>query len=168
MAKRMLKRYGLEGGAKVLIAIGFLFNLLAWFVAAYYLRLTGSTIAPLLIVPLIFTCISAISLLVILYRYTLFEKYPYLVNLPSIFYRIGKGRDGERKQSMAFSMIFTVHALVIAAVGLMGLLLTISIGSGIKTSSIGSSFFILYLATVAILIAGVFLQYRRIYIRFSK
>jgi hypothetical protein len=166
MAKRMLKRYGLESGAKILIVIGLLFNLFAWFVAAYYFGLTGSKIT-LLIVPFIFTCVSVILLIVIRYRYTLFEKYPYIMSLPSIFYRIGEGKDGGSKQSMAFSMIFTVHALIIAVVGFMGLLLTFSIGSSIRSNT-ASPFFYLYLATVAILIVAVFMQYRRIYIRFSK
>lgn len=168
MAKQTLKRYGLEGGAKLLILIGLLFNLFAWFVAAYYFWLPGGAIAVFLIVPTIFTCVSLILLMVIRYRYTIFEKYPYLMNLPSIFYRIGEGKDGKSKQSMAFSMIFTVHSLVLAVVGFMGLLLTISIGSGIKSSAAGVFFLGAYLVTVAILIVSVFLQYRRIYIKFSK
>ncbi len=166
MARRMLKRYGLEGRAKILIAIGLLFNLFAWFVAAYYFSPAGGKIT-LFIVPFIFTCVSAILLIVIKYRYTLFEKYPYLMNLPSIFYRIGEQKDGGNKQSMAFSMIFTVHTLVIAVVGFMGLLLTFSIGSGVHNHTVSPSLY-LYLITVAVLIVAVFLQYRRIYIRFSK
>ncbi len=166
MAGSKLKRYGLEKGAKVLIAIGLVFNLLAWIVAAYYFAVTTGTIA-LLIVPFLFTCISAIALLAIYYRYTLFENYPYLVNLPSIFYRIGAGKNGASKQSQAFSMIFTVHALVIAMVGLMGLVLTFTIGSSIKSNA-ASPFLYVYLAIVAVLIAAVFLQYRRIYVRFVK
>jgi hypothetical protein len=166
MAGMKLKRYGLEKGAKVLIAIGLLFNLVAWIVAAYYFGLAGNTFS-LFIVPFIFTCVSALALLVIHYRYTLFENYPYLMNLPSIFYRIGGGKDGAGKQSMAFSMIFTVHALVIAMVGLMGLVLTFAIGSSIKSNA-ASPFLYVYLAIVAILIVSVFLQYRRIYVKFVK
>jgi hypothetical protein len=167
MAGMKLKRYGVEGRAKVLISIGLLFNLLAWILAAYYFWLNGG-LAVLFIVPFIFTCVSAISLLVIRFRYTLFERYPYLMNLPSVFYRIGEGKNGASKRSMAFSMIFTVHALVIALVGFMGLLLTVSIGSGIKSSPAGIFFFGAYLVTVAVLIVSVLLQYRRIYIRFVK
>jgi hypothetical protein len=165
MAKRMLKRYGLEGGAKVLIAVGLLFNLFAWLIAAYYFGLSGGKIT-LFIVPFISTCVSALLLLVIRYRYTLFEKYPYLINLPSLFYHIGEQR-GASKQSTAFSMIFTVHALMLAAVGLMSLLLTVSIGYSEQSNTV-SPFLYSYLVTVAILIVAVFLQYRRIYIRFSK
>lgn len=87
MARRMLKRYGLEGFAKILIAIGLLLTLFAWIAGMYYFGITGKT--TLFIVPLIFTCVSAVLLLIIRYRYTLFEKYPYLMNLPSLFYRIG-------------------------------------------------------------------------------
>ncbi len=166
MAGSKLKRYGMEEGAKILIVLGLLFNLSAWLVAAYYLSPSGGRIA-LLIVPFIFTCVSALLLLVIHYRYTLFEKYPYLMSLPSIFYRIGEQKDGANKQSMAFSMIFTVHALVIALVGFMGLILTITIGTSIHRDAVSSGLY-LYLLTVAVLVASVFLQYRRIYIRFSR
>ena len=165
VAKRTLKRYGLEGGAKILIVIGLLFNLLAWLVAAYYFGLSGGKIA-LFIVPFIFTCISALLLLVIHYRYTLFEKYPYIMSLPSLFYRLGEQKDASR-QSIAFSMIFTVHALILAMVGLMGILLTASIGYSEQSNTV-SPFLYSYLVVVAVLIAAVFLLYRRIYIRFSK
>ena len=162
----MLKRYGLEGIAKALIAVGLLFNLVAWLLAASYFGPSGGRIT-LFIVPFIFTCVSALALLVIHYRYTLFEKYPYLMNLPSIFYRIGEGKDGLSKQSIAFSMIFTVHALVIAVIGVMSMILTIAVGSSIKSSA-ASPFLYLYLLVVAILIISVFLQYRRIYHRLAK
>ncbi len=165
MAGRKLKRYGLEGGAKALIAIGLLFNLSAWFVAAYYFGLAGSRIT-LFIVPFIFTCISAIGLLVIRYRYTMFEEYPYLMNLPSFFYRLGERKDAS-KQGIAFSMIFTVHALVLSVLGFLSLLLTVAIGYSIKSNA-ASPFLYAYLAIIAILVASVFLLYRRIYVRFAK
>ncbi len=165
MAVRALKRYGLEGIAKILIAIGLLFDLLAWIVAAYYFGFTSGKIT-LFIIPFIFTCISIVLLLVIRYRYALFEDYPYLMNLPSIFYHI-KERKGSDNRSAAFSMIFTVHTLGIAALGLMGLLLTFSIADSISAKAV-SPFFYSYLIVVAILIIAVFVQYRRIYIRFSK
>jgi len=161
----MLKRYGLEGVAKGLIAVGLLLNLFAWFVAAYYFGIAGSRIA-LLITPFIFACVSALALLIIRYRYTLFEKYPYLMNLPSLFYHLG-GRKDTTKQSIAFSMIFTVHALVVAFVGLLSLLLTVAIGSSIQNNT-PSPFLYIYLVVIAILIVSIFLQYRRIYLRFAK
>ena len=165
MAGRKLKRYGLEGVAKALIAIGLLFNLFAWFVASYFSGLTSGKIT-LFIVPFIFTCVSALGLLVIRYRYTLFEKYPYLMNLPSLFYYLGEQKDAS-KQSIAFSMIFTVHAFVLSVLGFLSLLLTVTIGSSIKGNA-ASPFLYIYLVIVAILIASVFLLYRRIYVRFAK
>ncbi len=165
MANRTLKRYGLEGAAKALIAIGLLLTILSWIAGFYYFGIVGKTV--LFIVPFTFTCILAILLLAIRYRYTLFEKYPYLMNLPSIFYRIGAGKKGPDNQSKAFSMIFTVHALVIAFLGLLSLVLAISIGSGIKGSQ-ASPFLYAYLAIIAILVVSVLVQYRRIYIRFAK
>ena len=165
MAGRMLKRYGLEGIAKILIAIGLLFVLFAWIAGVYYFGIAGDR-ATMLIVPLIFTCVLAVPLLAIRYRYTLFEEYPYLMSLPSLFYRI-KEQKGAGDQSIAFSMIFTVHALVIAFLGLLSLILTISIGSSIK-SGVASPFLYVYLATAAILVVSVLLQYRRIYLRFAK
>ena len=163
MKSRILKRYGLEGAAKVLIAIGLLLILSSWFVGIHYFRLNGRI--ALLVVPLIFTGVSAVLLLVIKYRYTLFERYPYLINLPSLFYRIGR-QEGSNNQSIAFSMIFTVHAFVIGAMGFLSLLLTIAVGSSVKGGA-ASPLMYAYLATLAALIIAVLLQYRRIYIRFT-
>ena len=164
MAGIMLKKYGLEGAAKILIAIGLLLVLSSWIVGAYYLGATGITA---LLAPFIFTCVLAGTLFVIKYRYTLFEKYPYLVNLPSLFYRI-KAKKGSNNQSVAFSMIYTVHALVVAFLGLLSLVLTISIGSSINSGGTAWTFLHIYLVIIAVLIISVFLQYRRIYIRFMK
>jgi hypothetical protein len=140
--------------------------LISWILAAHYLsvnQITKDKLA-LLLIPLIFTAVAAILLLVIKYRYTLFEKYPYLMNLPSIFYRIGEGKD-TKKKSIAFNRIFTVHSLVLTFLGLLSILLTLSIGSNAKTSS---PFFYSYLIVVAVLIVSVFLIYRRIYIKFMS
>ncbi len=132
MAGRKLKRYGLESAAKVLIVIGLLLVLFSWFAGFYYFQSAGKT--TLFIAPLVFTCVLVMLLLIIKYRYTLFEKYPYLMNLPSLFYRIGD-QEGANNQSIAFSMIFTVHAFVTAFIGFLSLLLTISIGSSVKGSA---------------------------------
>ena len=166
MPDKKLKRYGLEKGAKILIVVGLLLILVSWIMAAYYITVnpTAKSSLALLLVPVIFTAVAAILLLVIKYRYTLFEKYPYLMNLPSIFYHLGE-RNDTKKQSTAFNMIFTVHSLVIAFLGLMGLLLTISIGSSTKASS---PFFYSYFVVIAALIASVILIYRRIYVRLRK
>ena len=166
MASKMLKRYGLEGAAKILIAIGLLLVLVSWIVSVYYLGITGKV---LFIVPFIFTCVSVILLLVIKYRYTLFEKYPYLMNLPSMFYRIGqqKGQKSANNQSIAFSMIFTVHSLVIAVIGFLSVLLTFSIASSVRGNA-ASPFLYVYLATALIMAVSVLFLYRRIYMRFVK
>ncbi len=166
MANRVLKRYGLEGMAKALISLGVLFVFFAWLAGAYYFVLTVKS-AIIFIVPLIFTCVLALTILIIRYRYTMFEKYPYLMNLPSLFYRI-KDKKGTNNQSLAFSMIFTVHSLVVAFLGILSLILTISIGSSVKSHGIASAFLYIYLAIVAVLIISVFLQYRRIYMKFVK
>lgn len=160
MASRKFKRYNLENSAKMLISAGVLLLLFSWLAGLYYFQSTGIT--KMFLVPFIFTCISALLLLMIRYRYALFERYPYLVSLPSLFYRIEK-----KKQAIAFSMIFTVHSLGVAFIGLMSLLLTISIGSGIKDSA-ASPFLYLYLLVVALLVVSALLLYRRIYHRFAK
>ncbi len=160
VARRTLKRYGLESAARVFIAIGLLLILSSWILGAYYFSSTGG-ISPF-IAPFIFTCVAAGVLLVIRYRYTLFEKYPYLLNLPSIFYRIGGRQNDAKKQSIAFSMIYTVHSLVMAFIGFMSLLLTVTIASRYTAT------LYVYLIVVAILIVSVFLLYRRIYIRLSN
>ncbi len=166
MATRLLKRYGLEGIAKVLIAIGLLLVLSAWIVGVYYYGITSAGKLTLLIVPFIFTCVLAALLFVIRYRYTLFEKYPYLVNLPSLFYRV-KQKKGSNNRSVAFSMIYTVHALVITFLGLISLVLTVAIGTSIQSNT-PSFLLYAYLGLIAILGVSVLLQYRRIYIKFVK
>ena len=164
MATKLLKRYGLERAAKILIAIGLLLVLASWFAGAYYFGVIGNISA--FIAPFIFTCVSIVLLLVVKYRYTLFEKYPYLMNLPSLFYRIGE-KKGTNNQSIAFSMIFTVHAMVLAVMGFLSLLLTVTIGSSIKSSA-ASPFLYVYIATAVIMAVSVLLLYRRIYLRFAK
>ncbi|MDE1824891.1 MAG: hypothetical protein KGH61_00160 [Candidatus Micrarchaeota archaeon] len=166
MATRMLKRYGLEGAAKILIAIGLLLVLFAWVAGVHYFGIIGKV--TLFVVPLIFTCVLALLLLVIRYRYTLFEKYPYLMNLPSLFYRIKEQKGkGTNNQSIAFSLIFTVHSLVVAFLGILSVVLTISIGSSIR-SGVASPLLYIYLVLIAILGVSVLFQYRRIYVRFVK
>ncbi|HUC38818.1 MAG TPA: hypothetical protein VL944_01680 [Candidatus Acidoferrum sp.] len=161
MAKMTLKRYGLEKGAKVLILIGVVLNLAAWIIAAHYAGIMY--MAVLFIAPAIFTLVFAITLLVVRYRYTLFEKYPYLINLPSMFYRLGANA---KTQSKAFTKIYTVHAVVLAVLGVMDVLLTTSIGR--STVGAGKLSFVLYLIVVAVLIVSVFLLYRRIYMQLKK
>ena len=154
MVSRMLKRYGLESTAKGLILFGFLLILFSWIVGVYYYGIIGKI--TLFVVPFIFTCVLALLLFIIKYRYALFEKYPYLMNLPSLFYRI-KERKGTNNQSIAFSMIFTVHSLVIAFLGLLSLVLTISVAFSIKNNG-ASPFIYAYLAIIAILVVSVLLQ----------
>ena len=103
MAAKNLKRYGLEKGAKVFIVIGLLLILISWILAIHYLTInqTAKDRLALLLIPLIFTAIAAILLLVIKYKYTIFERYPYLMNLLSIIYRIGgRKRHKEAKHSI--------------------------------------------------------------------
>ncbi len=165
MAAKNLKRYALEKGAKVFIVMGLLFILISWILAIHYLIVNqiAKDRFALLLIPLIFTAVAAILLLVIKYRYTIFERYPYLMNLPSIIYRIGGGKD-TKKQSIAFNMIFTVHSLVLIFIGLLSILLTLSIGSAAK---VNSPFFYSYFVVIAFLVISVFLIYRRIYLKFS-
>ena len=164
MAVVKLKRYGLEGIAKAFIAISLLLLIVSWIAAFYYYGIIGKSV--LFIIPLIFTLASALILLMLRYRYALFERYPYLMNLPSLFYRI-EDKKGKENRSRAFSMIFTVHSLVLSFMGFLSLLLTISIGSSIKSSA-ESPLLYAYLGTVVVLVVAVLLLYRRIYIKFSK
>ncbi|MEM3211801.1 MAG: hypothetical protein QXR85_00610 [Candidatus Micrarchaeaceae archaeon] len=159
----LLKRRGLEGTAKILIITGLLLLLFSWLAAAHYYGIFGKPV--LFLAPFIFTCIMALLLLVIKYRYVLFEKYPYLINLPSLFYHVRK--QNTNNQSIAFSMIFTVHALVVAFMGLLSSILTISISISIPDNA-AHLFLYVYLAVIAILVISVFLQYRRIYIKLTK
>ena len=84
MVAKNLKRYGLEKGAKILIAIGLLLILISWVLAIGYISVNqiAKDRLALLLIPSTFTAVAALLLLVIKYRYTLFERYPYLMNLP--------------------------------------------------------------------------------------
>ncbi len=164
MVIKVLKRHPLEEAARLLIAIGLVLIIFSWMFGIYFSVFTGKL--TVFIVPFVFTCVSLLLSLMILYRYELFEKYPYLMNLPSLFYRI-KDRKGMDNRSVAFSMIFTVHSLVIAFIGFLSVLLTISIGFSINKAA-PSQFLYVYLATIVILIVLVLFLYRRIYIKFSK
>ncbi|MCL5423763.1 MAG: hypothetical protein M1385_01610 [Candidatus Marsarchaeota archaeon] len=164
MAIRVLKRYPLEDAARLLIAIGLVLIIFSWMFGIYFSVLTGKV--TVFIVPFIFTCVSILLSLMILYRYELFEKYPYIMNLPSLFYRI-KDRKGVDNKSIAFSMIFTVHSLVIAFIGFLSVLLTFSVGFSINKTATSQLLYV-YLATIVILIISVLFLYRRIYIKFSK
>lgn len=164
MTRRPLKRYPLENIAKILIYTGFLFVVFSCITGVYYFGITGKI--SLLIVPVIFLLILSALLLFIRYRYALFERYPYLMNLPSLFYRIGD-RKGSKTQSIAFSRIFTVHALVICLLGIASFVLTIAMGSSIGTT-VTSPLLYVYLAIVMTLAIAVILQYRRIYLEFLK
>ena len=101
MVSKTLKKYKLENAAKILIVIGLLLILSSWILGVYYFGISGKITQ--FIAPLIFTCVSIVLLLIIKYRYTLFERYPYLMNLPSLFYRLGEHKDTS-KQSIAFSV----------------------------------------------------------------
>lgn len=164
MVIKVLKRHPLEEAARLLIAIGLVLIIFSWMFGIYFSVFTGKL--TVFIVPFVFTCVSLLLSLMILYRYELFEKYPYLMNLPSLFYRI-KDRKGMDNRSIAFSMIFTVHSLVIAFIGFLSVLLTISIGFSINKAA-PSQLLYVYLATIVILIVSVLFLYRRIYIKFSK
>lgn len=164
MATQKLKRYGIERVAKVMIAAGLLLLFISWLAGLRYYEFVGKAV---LIVPLLFTLVSILLLLVIRYRYTLFERYPYLMNLPSLFYRVGK-QKGKNNQSIAFRMIFTVHSLSITFIGLLSLILTISIGSSIGAGHHITSTLYVYFATIIIFVVSVLFLYRRIYIRFVK
>ena len=164
MAAKKIKRYGLESAAKVLIGISLLLLVVSWIASFYYFGILGKSV--IFIIPLIFTLAAILVLLMIRYRYVMFERYPYLMNLPSLFYRI-EDRKGKDNRSKAFSMIFTVHSLVLAFMGFLSLLLTISVGSSIRSSA-ESPFIYVYLGTVVVLVVAVLLLYRRIYIKFSK
>lgn len=166
MPNKKLERYNLEKGAKISITVGLLLLLVSWIISLIYVNtaLTSKDRLALFLIPSIFTAVDIILLLVIKYRYTLFEKYPYLINLPSVFYHLSE-KKSVKKQSIAFNMIFTVHSLVIAFLGLLSILLVLSIGS---SSKVNSPFFYSYFIVIAILVISVLLIYRRIYINLKE
>jgi uncharacterized membrane protein len=170
--------YPLSGAAKALILSAFIINLLALFVVAYYYpslpNVTpthyGINGAPnsygnkssLLIIPGIFIALFVFLVLILRFRYTLLEKYPYLLNLPSFVYVLGT-KTSPSVQGEVINRVFSVFSLSVLYVSLLNLTISLAIMRQDAYLLLPS-----VLAIIAVFIASVLLLYRSIYRRFAK
>lgn len=154
-----LKRYPLSKLAKTFIAIGIALLIITLALGIYSLstQIASKTKIALYIVLSVWVVIFAFLLLVIKYRYEIFEKYPYLMSLPSLFYQL----KGE-KRNKGFSMIFTIHAFTLVYLGFLGLLVIMLITKspiGFERNIILGSLY----TVIILFVVGVLLVYRWIY-----
>lgn len=180
MKNRLLKRLELEGASKAIIALALLLTIFAWIIVAYFYPSLPAIVAAhygingtsdsynyksgLLYLPAIFTAITALLILVIRYRYALFEKYPYFLNLPSFIYHLSMQND-KTKQAVILNKVFTVYTFPLLMISTLNLIFTFATFSRAST--------ILYfvyaaLILIAIMLLAIFSLYRRIYKEFSR
>ncbi len=159
MAKSMkVRHYPLSKVARFVIALAFLINIVALIITWYYYPELKSTI---LIVPAIFLFVFAIILLLLRFRYTLFERYPYILNLPSFVYRLGMEKNPD-VEGQIISRVFSVHAFTALYLSILNLIIT----SAAATQN--SSFLLPAILTLVIVfVVTIFSLYRNIYISFA-
>ncbi len=90
-----VKHYPLSKAARMIVLSSLIINIFMILLIAYFYHGAPNSglKATLLILPAIFITIFVIFLLILRFRYTLLEKYPYLINLPSFVYRLGMEKD---------------------------------------------------------------------------
>ncbi len=172
-----IERESLRFRGKASIAMGIALLALSWAVATYYYRILPDTVpthydlygrpngwgskASLLLAPAILTGVGIALLAVIKYRYTMIERYPYLVNMPAFMILVSSDRLTPTERSSIVNMVFEVISIELALLGLLGLEITyFSFTMVTGGSSIGLFSSTLY-TTIAIMIAiPLFLFYK--------
>lgn len=172
-----IERESLRFRGKASIAMGIALLALSWVVATYYYRILPDTVpthydlygrpngwgskASLLLAPAILTGVGIALLAVIKYRYTMIERYPYLVNMPAFMILVSSDRLTPTERSSIVNMVFEVISIELALLGLLGLEITyFSFTMVTGGSSIGLFSSTLY-TTIAIMIAiPLFLFYK--------
>ncbi len=173
--------YPLSRFARITLLCGLIVNIIALLIFAHYYQMLPSTIpnhlnlnhnalgpkTSLLVIPAIFWTVFVLFLVIIHFRYTLLEKYPYLINLPSFVYRLGMEKN-PKLEGEVINKVFTVYSLTMLYVPIVNLILTLSLlpnaGHGLYARTILPFIFI----TVAIFVIAVFALYRNIYRSFAK
>ncbi len=171
----------MSANAKALIVISLLIDAAVFLTFAHYYPMLPNTVAThygasgapasygpktdLLVVPAVFLIVLATLLAALHFRYTIMEKYPYMLNLPSFVYKFGTERNRE-VQSMVISKVFTVYSLAIFYVSVLNLLITPAV---LQVGSIADRPILpVIIATAAVFTITAFALYRRIYKGFSK
>lgn len=178
-----IKHQPLSSFARSIIFLAAVINVLMLLDIAYYYPSLPNTIvthygsngAPiaygskvdLLYAPIILFAVFALILLILRYRYTLFEKYPYLINLPSFVYVLGSEGDAEVR-SKIMGRVFTVYALSTLYLAVLNVIITtVMLHRGASNLYIRFALPMIF-ATVCVFVITVLLVYRDIYKSFAK
>lgn len=160
-----IKRLPLEKTARTAIILIVITFLAMWLSAIYYHPNVSSTgLWPLL--PALYTIVMACFLLVLHFRYSLLERYPYLLNLPSFVYRLAAEKKTE-VHGRVINRIFTVWfigALFLSVIWAGVIYLVFSLQGQGHLAGLLVSFILIMLA---LLLITVFSLYRSIYRSFA-
>ena len=160
-----VKHYPLSGLARAALLIAVILNVSIWIWVAHNYNSIISTDA-LFIIPSVFTIILAVFLIILRFRYTLLERYPYLINMPSFVYRLGMAKNPETEGKI-IGKVFTIHslsALYISVLEVLGTYAVLPIKGAQHTNLLLPSL----LFVIAVFVMTVFALYRSIYISFAK
>ncbi len=152
-----VKYYPLSNGARSILVAAFVINIIATLAFIY----ADGSRKSLLIVPGIYLAVFAILLLVLRFRYTLLERYPYLVNLPAFTYQLGIQENPETA-GIVINRVFTVHAVASLFVSVLYLIFSTAILLQNGRLALPEIFVL-----VIVFVVAVFVQYRRIYMSFA-
>ena len=115
--------------------------------------------------------ISHLSILVLLnvvyyYRWTLINKYPYLINVPA-FMMVDRRLD-ESKKKYYVNKIYSILSLVGVYVGVLMIFIEFSMGYSSIIEYYGTVFIIGILIFSVFLVIGIILYYKKIYMDYKK
>ncbi len=158
MQKMKVTHYPLSNGARSILVAALVINIIATLAFIY----ADGSKPSLLIVPGIFLAVFALLLLVLRFRYTLLERYPYLVNLPAFTYRLGIQKNPETA-GIVINRVFTVHAAASLFVSVLYLIFSTAILQQNGHLALPEIFVL-----VIVFVVAVFVQYRRIYMSFAQ
>ncbi len=159
MQKMKVTRYPLSNGARSILVLALIVNIIATFFFVNSSIYNNNS--SLLIVPIIFLAIFVVFLVILRFRYTLLERYPYLVNLPAFAYRLGIQKN-PKVAGTVINRVFTVHAFASLFTSLLYLIFSTTIFNQNGHPALKE-----ILSLIAAFIIVVFLQYRRIYRSFA-
>ncbi len=158
MQEMEVTHYPLSNGARLILVAAFVINIIATLASIY----ADGSKPSLLIVPGIFLAVFALLLLVLRFRYTLLDRYPYLLNLPAFTYRLGI-QENPKTAGIVINRVFTIHALASLYVSVLYLIISTAILQQNGQLALPEIFVL-----VIVFVVTVFVQYRRIYMSFAK
>ncbi|VVB90827.1 Uncharacterised protein [uncultured archaeon] len=155
-----VKRLPLEKNARTAIFLIVIVNLAMWLSAVYYNPEVSGT--GLFLLPAIYTTIMAFFLLVLYFRYTFLENYPYLLSLPSFIYRLAIEKNVEVHGEI-INKVFTVWCIAALYLSVIWAGVVYFVFSHNGKSSLAGLLVSFILIMIALTVITVFALYRSIY-----